>query len=85
MEQWMNILPRRAAPDICYSFGLDNVSCKQSTESFNRNDFNRNDKKSVHVNVATVSRLITSHVYIYTFFVIPIKIIPIERFGGLFT
>ncbi len=27
----------------------------------------------------------TSHVYMYTFFVIPIKIIPIERFGGLFT
>ncbi len=31
------------------SFGLDNLSCKQSTESFNRND-----KKSVHVNVASV-------------------------------
>ncbi len=27
------------------SFGLDNVSCKQSTESFNLNYLNQNDKK----------------------------------------
>ncbi len=35
---------------------LDNISCKQSTESFNifRNDFNRNDKKSVHLNMVNV-------------------------------
>ncbi len=39
---------------------LDNVLCKQSTESFNRNYFNRNDKKK-SVNVATDMR--ASHLW----------------------
>ncbi len=41
---------------ICkHHIGLDNVLCKQSTESFNQNYFNQNDKKSVHLNMPSAT------------------------------
>ncbi len=45
------LIPIGSAGTCKHHIGLDNVSCKQSTESFKRNDFNRNEEKSVHVNV----------------------------------
>lgn len=39
------VIPIENAGTCKRPIGLDNVSCKQSIKSFNRNDFNRNDKK----------------------------------------
>ncbi len=46
-----NVIPIESPGTCKHNIGLDTVSCKQSTESFNWDYFNRNAKKCVNVNV----------------------------------